>query len=181
MRRRNKVAPTLQRLFAGCVAAVPVKRVTRKRIRGSPTARRGFARGQIVYDLTVEGGHSFFVNGLAVHNCQQCGALDGKVFKDIAKAPIPVQSTHPACRCVLSPIVLSSKALNLPPGTRASFTGQVPATVTYRDWLPQQDAAFQREVLGPTRYKLWKSGRVKLGDFATAAGVKPISALRVVR
>lgn len=109
--------------------------------------------------------------------CAFCAALDGRVFKDIAKAKIPVQDSHPSCRCKLIPIVKSSKALGLPPGTRASFTGQVPATVTYKDWLPQQSAAFQREVLGPTRYRLWKSGALKLGDFVTAAGIRPVSAL----
>lgn len=80
------------------------------------------------------------------------------------------------CRCVVVPIV---KPLPfMPPdtgGTRASMAGQVPATLTYKDWFTQQDAAFQRGTLGPTRYGLWKSGKLKLGDFSTAAGVRSVA------
>jgi hypothetical protein len=46
----------------------------------------------------------------------------------------------------------------MPPGTRASMDGQVPADLTYADWLKKQSAARQDEILGPTRGKLFRSG-----------------------
>jgi SPP1 gp7 family putative phage head morphogenesis protein len=81
------------------------------------------------------------------------------------------------CRCVLVPVVKSSQALGLSqvgPRTRASFSGQVPASQNYRQWFTQQDAEFQREVLGPTRYNLYTQGRVSFGDFATPNGVRSV-------
>jgi hypothetical protein len=65
--------------------------------------------------------------------------------------------------------------LGLPPSTRASFNGQVPGDITYRDWFQLQDEAFQRKVLGPTRFTLWKAGQVKLGQFVSAAGIRRVS------
>jgi hypothetical protein len=79
------------------------------------------------------------------------------------------------CRCVLTPIVKSALQLNLPPATRASMDGQVPATTKYPEWFAGQSAETQKEILGPTRYKLYASGRATLKDFATAAGVRSVA------
>jgi len=107
-------------------------------------------------------------------SCLQCAQLDGKFFTDIKKAKVPVIDTHPNCRCSLVPVLKAASELGLPGATRASFNGQVPATQKYAEWFRQQDAAFQREVLGPTRYKLWAAGKAQLKDFATAAGVRDV-------
>lgn len=109
--------------------------------------------------------------------CPQCGVLDGKVWDDPSKARRPVTDTHPLCRCTLLPVVKSSRALGItnPTGTtRSSLDGQVAATTTYPDWFGQQDAAFQREVLGPTRYKLFRSGKATIKDFAGTHGAKSV-------
>lgn len=47
--------------------------------------------------------------------------------------------------------------------------GRVPAKVTYEEWFALQSAEFQRSVLGPTRYKLYKDG-AKLGSFVDNSG-----------
>lgn len=47
-------------------------------------------------------------------------------------------------------------------GTRATLDGQVPAEQTYGDWLKTRSAAEQDEVLGPTRGKLFRSGKLPL-------------------
>ena len=78
------------------------------------------------------------------------------------------------CRCRLVPVVKDADSLGLPPGSRASFTGQVPETLTYDDWFDQQSEAFQKDVLGPTRFDLYRSGRADLSDFANASGVHRI-------
>lgn len=41
---------------------------------------------------------------------------------------------------------------------------------TYEDFLKGQSAAAQRQILGPSRLELWKSGKVKLMDFADKNG-----------
>lgn len=106
--------------------------------------------------------------------CLQCAELDGKIWDSPSAAPLPVASTHPNCRCVLVPIVKMADELGLPPAARASFAGPVEGGITYREWFGQQSAEFQREVLGPTRYRLWRSGLATLGDFATPMGVRDV-------
>jgi SPP1 gp7 family putative phage head morphogenesis protein len=108
--------------------------------------------------------------------CIQCGDLDGREWDDPAQAPVPVLSTHPSCRCVISPVIKGLPGVEFPTSTRASMDGQVSAKLTYKDWFTQQDAEFQRGVLGPTRYRLWKNGALKLGDFSTATGVRSVKA-----
>lgn len=107
--------------------------------------------------------------------CLQCGVLDGRVWTTPAEAPIPGQSTHPNCRCVLVPLVRSG--LPLPPGSRATASGEVPATLSYREWFAQQEPAFQREVLGATRYRLYRRGRFRLTDFASLRGIRSVQSL----
>ena len=108
--------------------------------------------------------------------CPTCGALDGKQWPP-NKARVPGVSTHPKCRCTLVPVLKSAQDLGLTnptPETRASFDGQVPATQKYPEWFAEQSAAFQREVLGPTRYALYSSGRATIRDFAGLRGARPV-------
>jgi len=48
----------------------------------------------IVFNLDVEDAHSYFANGILVHNCPDCDAEDGKPADEAE--PIPV---HYGCRC----------------------------------------------------------------------------------
>jgi len=120
-----------------------------------------------------------WLSTLDKRTCLLCAKLDGQVWKDSTKAKIPVTSTHPNCRCTLIPVLKDAEALGLPtdPGTRASFDGQVAATVTYKDWFKDQDAALQKEILGPSRYKLFKKGDYLLKDFAGTRGITAVADL----
>lgn len=40
--------------------------------------------------------------------------------------------------------------------------GQVPAETTYLEWLGKQPAGVQDEVLGPTRAKLYRDGKLPM-------------------
>lgn len=51
------------------------------------------------------------------------------------------------------------------PGTRASFSGQVPGRTTFREWIKSQPAAVQDEVLGVTRAKALRAGDASFADF----------------
>lgn len=79
------------------------------------------------------------------------------------------------CRSVTIPITRSWQELGInlaeaPPGTRASMTGQVPATQTYKQWLATAPASIQRNVLGRTRYEMWKEGAINIDSFWTKDG-----------
>jgi hypothetical protein len=87
----------------------------------------------------------------------------------------PRPPAHPNCRSTTTPVIKSWKELGInlteaPPGTRASMDGQVPATLTYNDWLKKQPQAFQDEVLGPTKAKLYRKGDLSLDRFIDKSG-----------
>lgn len=50
------------------------------------------------------------------------------------------------------------------------LVGQVPATTTYQTWLEGQSAAFQDDILGPTRGRLFRSGGLRLDQFVNRQG-----------
>lgn len=50
------------------------------------------------------------------------------------------------------------------------LVGPVPASETYQTWLTKQSTAFQNEVLGATRGKLFREGGLKLDQFVNRNG-----------
>lgn len=78
---------------------------------------------------------------------------------------------------------------DLPRGTKGAFddysrtrirelTGTVPSKVSYQEWLSTQSNMFQRDVLGPTRAKLFRDGGLRLDRFVDRAGTElPLSQL----
>lgn len=70
--------------------------------------------------------------------CIVCLALDGKTYPVSQQMP-----THPNCRCTMSP-ELAGYTINY--GQSGS------------DWFASQDADVQREMLGPTRYRMYREG-----------------------
>lgn len=46
-----------------------------------------------------------------------------------------------------------------------NLVGKEPAETTYKEFFSRQSETFQREVLGPTRYKLYKDGNLSLDKF----------------
>jgi hypothetical protein len=83
---------------------------------------------------------------------------------------------HWCCRSTSTPVVKSWKELTgvdveeFSPATRASMDGQVPADMTYGQWLAKQSASRQDEILGPTRGALFRRGGLELEGFANAKG-----------
>jgi len=117
-----------------------------------------------------------FCASLDDRTCLACGAMDGKVFY-FEKGRISTNQRpplHPLCRCCMLPITkswreLGVKADEVPPSTRASFSGQVPATEKYGNWLRRmniEDPAFVKNILGPKRYDLWNQGKLVLTEMA---------------
>lgn len=123
---------------------------------------------------------------LDVNTTPTCRAYDGKVFKP-NEGPRP--PFHWGCRTTTSPVLKSWRELGIdlkeaPAGTRASMNGQVPATLTYGDWLKRMDASkatkhFVDEALGPARAKLFRAGasvRDFVGDFGRPLTLEQIRA-----
>lgn len=89
--------------------------------------------------------------------------------------PFARPPAHINCRSTTVAITKSWKELGfdveeLPPGTRASMDGQVPADLTYFEWLNRQGSKVQEEVLGPARMRLWKEGGITPDRFQNDAG-----------
>lgn len=142
----------------------------------------------VVWVATLEG-----------RTCTACASMDGQVF-EIGKAH-RTPPAHPNCRCILAP-ALDSDMVGNRPYVRAlkvrkrdgsnefrsigNMTknqreqaglkiGQVKASTTFKSWFDGQDAAFQREWLGPSRYKLYKEGGLSLDRFVDVQSGKQYS------
>lgn len=91
-----------------------------------------------------------------------CRALDGKEFP-YGKGPTPPQ--HFNCRSTTVPVI-DYKELGFtppPPGRRASMDGQVPADLTYGQWLEKQSKTVQAEVLGKEKVRYFELLSEKYG------------------
>jgi len=102
-----------------------------------------------------------------------CRANDGKVFP-VDKGPRP--PAHFNCRSSTTPILKSWRELGfdadeLPPGTRASMNGQVPADQDYDTWLRKQPKDVQDDVLGKTKGDLFRAG-LKMDRFVDRKGAE---------
>jgi len=80
-----------------------------------------------------------------------CRSLDGQVFK-LNEGPVP--PIHPNCRSTTVPVKGEK------PGQKTS------SRETYYEWLKRQPDAFQREVLGKSRAKLFQQGNISPQKFA---------------
>lgn len=98
-----------------------------------------------------------FLATLDSRTCLVCGNYDGKKFKSIKDTPlIPI---HRCCRCLVIP-VLKGDVEDL----KSSEDGYVSSKVTFSDWLETQNENVKKEVLGSSRYKMYKNG-VKINNF----------------
>lgn len=81
--------------------------------------------------------------------CLVCGSLGGKLYKHLEDAPSLPQ--HRGCRCVILPYFNTG-------GKVASKDGYT-ENISFNDWLEKQNEETQKDVLGATRYELFKSGK----------------------
>jgi len=103
-----------------------------------------------------------------------CRGRDGQVYK-VNKGPLP--PAHYNCRSTTSPLFKSDvkvdgkKFIKLDQGgTRASIDGQVSADLNYNDWLKKQSKAFQVDVLGEDKAKLFRDGGITMDKFVNDRG-----------
>lgn len=83
--------------------------------------------------------------------------------------------THFCCRSTETLITKSWRELgidadDMDEGTRASMDGQIPADTSYLDWLARQSPQRQDQILGPERGRMYRSGKLELGNMFTDKG-----------
>ena len=112
-----------------------------------------------------------FVAVLDSRTSDICIANDGRVWAlDDPKQQVP--PLHPNCRSQLVPEI-NFAAVGLPPppaGQRASESGPVSSSVTYEQWLRRQSFAKQVDILGRTRARLFRAGKLSLRDLVKKDG-----------
>ena len=103
-----------------------------------------------------------------------CRRIDGKVFAPKVGARPPF---HFQCRTTTIPVVkkLSELGIRGAPTTdlvslRSSLNGYVASDTTYKQWFKTQSSSFQKEVLGRSRYKLYRRGLTDITRYADRRG-----------
>lgn len=91
-----------------------------------------------------------------------CAGYDGELF-DIGKGPQP--PVHWNCRSIRVAEVYDKWKIPGLGNERSSVDGPVSAKTTYGSFLKKQDKAFQDDVLGPERAKLFRSGEISIDKF----------------
>jgi len=121
-----------------------------------------------------------------------CASLSSRIY-DIDK-PHPQPPMHLNCRSTLVPyderfikgrqpfvrVEKNKDGKFLPAGKLSAKqkeelgykVGSVPAGTSYSKWFATQDAAFQKDWLGPSRYKLYKEGGYTIDRFVDPLGAK---------
>ena len=104
-----------------------------------------------------------WVSTLDGRTTAQCRTLDGKNF-DVGSGPMP--PIHIGCRSTTVAELREDLAFLSEGRTRSSKDGYVNANETYYSWLKKQPAAFQNDVLGKTRAKLFRDGGLNAERFS---------------
>ncbi|MHB9248100.1 minor capsid protein, partial [Acinetobacter baumannii] len=123
-----------------------------------------------------------FVSVLDGRTSKLCASLDGSVWEinDPAKRVPPL---HPNCRSILVPVekdgqlvgerpfVMDERRVkDIPKDERSHLIGQLDANTTFKEFFKKTDDFFQKEWLGPKRYKLYKEGKFDFEKFFDPEG-----------
>lgn len=112
---------------------------------------------------------------------RRIATLDGRTTlfcMGIDQTIIPLDGPRPPyhwrCRTTLVPVLKDEYAREVPGSTRPSVgpdgVEQVSSKTSYGEWLARQSAAFQSDVLGPERYKLFSRGGLTMDRFVDDDG-----------
>ena len=97
-----------------------------------------------------------------------CASRDQQIFKESNESPKP--PAHFNCRSTIAPILEEDSPDQFRAALGDSGAQQVSKSTRYETWLRRQSRAFQTEVLGVTRAKLFREGRISIGRFVDAQG-----------
>lgn len=86
----------------------------------------------------------------------------------------PKPPYHWRCRTTVIPVLKDEFAREIAGSTRPSVgpdgAEQVSSKTSYGEWLARQPASFQKDVLGPERYKLFSKGELAIDRFVDDNG-----------
>jgi len=127
--------------------------------------KRKLKRKCHLYNLSVEEDESYIARGVVVHNCRCFWEPITKTFREMG---VDIDEAEKAYRpyAIRGKIDPTTGKVTL--GKRGISSGRFLGT--YEDFLKGQPEAIQRQILGPSRFELWQSGKVKLMDFADKNG-----------
>ncbi len=123
-----------------------------------------------------------FISVLDGRTSKLCAHLDGTVWRidDPAKRVPPL---HPNCRSELVPVKKDGQLIgerpfvmderrvkDIPKEERSQLIGQLDANTTFKEFFKKTDDFFQREWLGPKRFKLYKDGKFDFDKFFDPEG-----------
>lgn len=134
------------------------------------TQRRVYEKNEQYFGDVAPDGQRYKYQYLATldnKTCIVCGSCGGKLYKNYED--IPTIPQHRGCRCVILPY------FNVGHEQIASKNGYT-EEISFNDWLREQDAQTQKEVLGKTRYELFKNGE-SIDQFVDNGRVLTISQL----
>ena len=97
-----------------------------------------------------------------------CASRDQQIFKESNESSKP--PAHFNCRSTIAPAVEGDSADQFRAALAGSGAQQVSKSTRFETWLRRQSRAFQTEVLGVTRAKLFREGRISIGRFVDAQG-----------
>jgi SPP1 gp7 family putative phage head morphogenesis protein len=102
-----------------------------------------------------------------------CMSRDGKIYPFDDKSPKP--PAHFGCRSSIVPVInpafdIQSDKKGTRPAVGPKGSQQVGEDTVYEAWLKRQPYSFQIEVLGPSRARLFREGRLSIGRFVDDTG-----------
>jgi len=158
---------------------------TRSRIEAATRTIRSHV-SQIAYEDTFKALGFDYVKDIVTLDGRTSSTCQGVAARDLIQ---PIDNItfkppyHFRCRTVQigcnkdgkidgkRPFVADTRSVkNIPKGERKDIIGQVDANVNYPEWFSKQSAAFQKEVLGPTKYDLYKNGGFTFDKFIDPLG-----------
>lgn len=141
---------------------------------------------QIAYENTFKALGFDYVKDIVTLDGRTSSTCQGVAARDLIQ---PIDSItfkppyHYRCRTVQigcnkdgkidgkRPFVADTRSVkNIPKDERNGIIGQVDANVNYPEWFGKQSAVFQKEVLGSTKYNLYKNGGFTFDKFVDPLG-----------
>jgi len=116
-------------------------------------------------------GHNIEWPGVSPHwGCRATQTSVLKSFKDISAAMDPGELDAEFKKQLEKQGFSPDEIAKIKRNTRASMDGQVPADITFDKWLGGKAPAFQDELLGKGRGKLFRDGKITLTDLIDQSG-----------
>ncbi|ENV94169.1 hypothetical protein F937_03573 [Acinetobacter calcoaceticus ANC 3680] len=152
---------------------------TRSDIDQTVRTLRNHVANQTYLDTFKQLGYEYvrFVSVLDGRTTKLCASFDGMVWRidDPAKRVPPL---HRNCRSILVPVEKDGRLVgerpfvmderpvkDIPKDERSQLIGQLDANTTFKEFFGKTDDFFQKEWLGPKRFKLFKEGKFDFDKF----------------